>query len=178
MWCAARTCSGRPACIACCSRCSICRCRTITITGWCWIAKAASSPNRRRPPGCASYGRRVQRLRISASLSDLPHSRGLMAKARRQKTAKKRSAAPRWRASRRRRSATEVALASLAHEIRTPLTSILALAELLYASDLPEREQRWAEAIRDAADHLARLTELVVDAAKPDAARLEPRAES
>jgi CheY-like chemotaxis protein/nitrogen-specific signal transduction histidine kinase len=98
-----------------------------------------------------------------------------MAKARRKKSAKKkkRSASPR-----RRRSATEVALASLAHEIRTPLTSILALAELLHASDLPDREQRWAEAIRGAADHLARLTELVVDAARPDAAGFELRAES
>ena len=89
-----------------------------------------------------------------------------MAKARRKKTAK------------RRRSATEVALASLAHEIRTPLTGILALAELLHASDLPDREQRWAEAIRGAADHLGRLTELVVDAAKPDAAGFKLREES
>jgi CheY-like chemotaxis protein/anti-sigma regulatory factor (Ser/Thr protein kinase) len=86
-----------------------------------------------------------------------------MAKTRRRKSAGK--------------SATEVALASLAHEIRTPLTGILALAELLHASDLPDREQRWAEAIRDAADHLARLTELVVDAAKSDATGFEPRAE-
>jgi len=71
-----------------------------------------------------------------------------------------------------------VALASLAHEIRTPLTSILALAELLHASDLPEREQGWAEAIRGAADHLARLTELVIDTTKPDATGFELRAES
>jgi signal transduction histidine kinase len=76
----------------------------------------------------------------------------------------------RRRKSPRKKSATEVALASLAHEIRTPLTGILALAELLNASDLPERERRWAETIRGAADHLARLTELVVDAAKADAA--------
>src|SRR5258708_37965778 len=94
-----------------------------------------------------------------------------MAKIRRKKSAKQRSAAPRRRASPRRRSAPEVALASLAHEIRTPLTGILALAELLHASDLPERERRWAEAIRSAADHLARLTELVVDAAKSDVAK-------
>ena len=30
-WCAAAICSGRPACTGCCSSCSICRCRTITI---------------------------------------------------------------------------------------------------------------------------------------------------
>src|SRR3954453_16203223 len=60
----------------------------------------------------------------------------------------------------------EVALAGLAHDIRTPLTGILALSQLLQASELPKRERGWAEAIRGAADHLARLTTLVVDAAK------------
>jgi CheY-like chemotaxis protein/nitrogen-specific signal transduction histidine kinase len=89
---------------------------------------------------------------------------------KRKKTAKRKSAGRRSTPRRRRASATDVALASLAHEIRTPLTSILALAELLHASDLPEREQRWAEAIRGAADHLARLTSLVVDSAKADSA--------
>ena len=62
--------------------------------------------------------------------------------------------------------AIEVALAGLAHDIRTPLTGILALSELLAASDLPKRERGWAEAIRGASDHLAQLTTLVVDAAK------------
>src|SRR5215218_4104826 len=100
-----------------------------------------------------------------------------MAKSKRKTSAKKRRAVPRRRAA-SRRSATEVALASLAHEIRTPLTGILALAELLNASDLPDRERRWAETIRGAADHLARLTALVVDAAKADAAGLALRAES
>ena len=42
----------------------------------------------------------------------------------------------------RRTGATEVALAGLAHDIRTPLTGMLALADLLLASDLPERERR------------------------------------
>ena len=54
----------------------------------------------------------------------------------------------------------------------------LALAELLHTSDLPERERRWAETIRGAADHLARLTAFVVDAAKVDAAGLALRGES
>ena len=70
------------------------------------------------------------------------------------------------RATPRAARAIEIALAGLAHDIRTPLTGILALADLLLASDLPEREQRWAAAIKDAAEHLARLTTLVVDAAK------------
>jgi CheY-like chemotaxis protein len=101
-----------------------------------------------------------------------------MPKAKRKKSTQRRRPAARRRKTARRRSAIEVAVASLAHEIRTPLTGILALAELLNASDLPERERRWAEAIRDAADHLARLTSLMVDAAKPDATELALRAES
>lgn len=82
-------------------------------------------------------------------------------------------------ARRRRRSprAIEVALAGLAHDIRTPLTGILALAELLSASDLPERELRWAVAIKGASEHLARLTTLVVDAAKAEVAGLVLRTE-
>jgi CheY-like chemotaxis protein len=104
-----------------------------------------------------------------------------MAKTTRKRTAEKsanrKPAKRRRKSSRRRGSETDVALASLAHEIRTPLTGILALAELLHTSDLPERERRWAEAIRGAADHLARLTTLVVDAAKDDASGLAPGAE-
>ena len=74
-------------------------------------------------------------------------------------------------------AAIEVALAGLAHDIRTPLTGILALSQLLQASELPQRERGWAEAIRGAADHLARLTSIVVDAAKADATGLVLRQE-
>jgi CheY-like chemotaxis protein len=92
-----------------------------------------------------------------------------MAKAK----SKKRARAAGKRGSRPRgRRATEVALAGLAHDIRTPLTGILALSQLLQASDLPQRERGWAEAIHGAADHLARLTTIVVDAAKAKTARL------
>jgi CheY-like chemotaxis protein len=70
------------------------------------------------------------------------------------------------------RRAVETALASLAHDIRTPLTGILALSDLLVASDLPERERGWARSIRGAADHLAQLTSIVLDAVKADRAGL------
>ena len=62
--------------------------------------------------------------------------------------------------------ATEAALAAFAHEVRTPLTGILALSELLAASDLPERERSWAAAVKSAAEHLAQLTTLVVGGTK------------
>jgi len=68
--------------------------------------------------------------------------------------------------------AIEVALAGIAHDIRTPLTGIVALAELLASSDLSQREREWANAIKSGADHLAALTTLIVDAAKADAAGL------
>jgi CheY-like chemotaxis protein len=70
-----------------------------------------------------------------------------------------------------------MALAALAHDVRTPLTGILALAELLAASDIGERERGWAIAIRNAAEHLAQLTTVVTDAVKADAADLVLRRE-
>ena len=66
----------------------------------------------------------------------------------------------------------EAALAGVVHDIRTPLTGIVALAELLAASDLGARERAWASAIKSGADHLTALTTLIVDAVKTDAAGL------
>jgi CheY-like chemotaxis protein len=65
-----------------------------------------------------------------------------------------------------------MALAALAHDIRTPLTGILALAELLAASDIGARERGWAAGIKSAAEHLSQLTTVVADAVKADAATL------
>jgi CheY-like chemotaxis protein/anti-sigma regulatory factor (Ser/Thr protein kinase) len=62
--------------------------------------------------------------------------------------------------------ASEAALAAFAHDIRTALTGILALGELLASSNLGERERRWAAGIKGSAEHLASLTTLVIDAAK------------
>jgi CheY-like chemotaxis protein len=60
----------------------------------------------------------------------------------------------------------EAALAAFAHEVRTPLTGILAISGLLATSDLNERERRWVDTIKAGAEHLARLATLFVDAAK------------
>src|SRR6185312_3869170 len=73
--------------------------------------------------------------------------------------------------------AIEAALAGIAHDIRTPLTGIVALAELLASSDLGKREREWAAALKSGADHLAALTTLIVDAAKAEADRLTLRRE-
>ncbi len=73
--------------------------------------------------------------------------------------------------------AIEAALAGIAHDIRTPLTGIVALAELLASSDLGKREREWANAIKSGADHLAALTTLIVDAAKAEAVGITLRKE-
>jgi CheY-like chemotaxis protein/nitrogen-specific signal transduction histidine kinase len=60
----------------------------------------------------------------------------------------------------------ETALAAFAHEVRTPLTGILAISDLLATSDLGARERRWADTIKAGAEHLASLATLFVDAAR------------
>ncbi|MBY0381765.1 MAG: response regulator [Xanthobacteraceae bacterium] len=63
-------------------------------------------------------------------------------------------------------SLVEAALAAFAHEVRTPLTGILAISSLLATSDLGERERRWVDTIKTGAEHLSALASLYVDAAK------------
>jgi CheY-like chemotaxis protein/nitrogen-specific signal transduction histidine kinase len=94
-----------------------------------------------------------------------------MAKARRKApaTRKTRRAKPgRKRAPQLSRRAIETTLAELAHEIRTPLTGILALGELLATAGLPPREREWAMAIKTTGEHLTMLTSLIVDAVRAD----------
>jgi CheY-like chemotaxis protein len=69
-------------------------------------------------------------------------------------------------------NANDAVLAVFAHDIRTALTGILALGELLASSNLGERERRWAFGITTSVQHLASLTTLVIDAAKADAGSL------
>ncbi|MHC2254047.1 signal transduction histidine kinase/CheY-like chemotaxis protein [Bradyrhizobium embrapense] len=69
----------------------------------------------------------------------------------------------------------ETALAAFAHEVRTPLTGILAISNLLATSDLGERERRWVDTIKAGAEHLASLATLFVDAARSEGPGLEIR---
>ena len=71
--------------------------------------------------------------------------------------------------------ATEAALAAFAHEVRTPLTGILAISDLLATSDLGERERRWVDTIKAGAEHLASLATLFVDAARSGSSGLGVR---
>ena len=69
----------------------------------------------------------------------------------------------------------EAALAAFAHEVRTPLTGILAISNLLATSDLDERERRWVDTIKAGAEHLASLATLFVDAARSNGPGLAVR---
>ena len=115
--------------------------------------------------------------------------RGLMARSR---SSKKKSAAKPARRLRKQRAATpqapakppaeapsageaEASLVAYAHDIRTALTGILALSELLASSTIGERERRWASGIKGSAEHLSALTTLMIDAAKADGGTLKLR---
>lgn len=81
---------------------------------------------------------------------------------------------PRMRAP-RADAMVEQALAMFAHEVRTPLTGILAVSDLLATSDLSERERRWVDTIKTGAEHLAGLATLFVDAARNHSSKLDLR---
>jgi CheY-like chemotaxis protein len=73
-----------------------------------------------------------------------------------------RGTSPRARAADR----LTLALASFAHEVRTPLNGILAFSELLLDAKLSAQPHGWAQAMHSAAQHLERLTTAVVDGAR------------
>jgi CheY-like chemotaxis protein len=100
------------------------------------------------------------------------------ARTKKKRPARKRAAkaaAVRSRATERAASPVETALAAFAHEVRTPLTGILAVSDLLATSELGERERRWVETIKAGAEHLAGLATLFVDAARSGKPGLEIR---
>jgi CheY-like chemotaxis protein len=101
----------------------------------------------------------MSRLRRSKELQNRRPTKTRVSKsiARTQGKPPRKSAAP---------GVVEVALAAFAHEVRTPLTGILAISDLLATSDLDERERRWVDTIKAGAEHLASLATLFVDAAK------------
>ena len=91
------------------------------------------------------------------------------------KRALRRRAASARRQGRSRAGMVEAALAAFAHEVRTPLTGILAISNLLATSDLDERERRWVDTIKAGAEHLASLATLFVDAARSGGPGLQVR---
>ncbi|MEP6632599.1 MAG: ATP-binding protein [Luteimonas sp.] len=64
-------------------------------------------------------------------------------------------------------------LATLGHEVRTPMTGVLGMSELLLDTDLDTAQRSYAESIRIAGNHLMRLVNDALDLARIEAGRLE-----
>lgn len=64
-------------------------------------------------------------------------------------------------------------LATLGHEVRTPMTGVLGMSELLLATPLDDRQRSFAESIRRAGEHLMRLVNDALDLARIEAGKLE-----
>jgi two-component system, sensor histidine kinase len=100
-----------------------------------------------------------------------------MVRSKSKKTSAAKPARGRRRSAEPSPRANAAALAAFAHDIRTTLTGILALGELLASSNLGERERLWAAGIKESAEHLAALTTLVIDDAKAETGSFSLRAE-
>jgi len=64
-------------------------------------------------------------------------------------------------------------LANLGHEVRTPMTGVLGMSELLLSTELDATQQGQVQAIRRAGDHLLRLVNDALDLARIEAGRFE-----
>jgi signal transduction histidine kinase len=64
-------------------------------------------------------------------------------------------------------------LATLGHEVRTPMTGVLGMSELLQASHLDTRQRSQVDAIRRAGEHLLRLVNDALDLARIEAGKLQ-----
>jgi len=64
-------------------------------------------------------------------------------------------------------------LATLSHEVRTPMTGVLGMTELLLGTPLQARQRGYAESIRNAGQHLLRLVNDTLDLARIEADKLQ-----
>jgi two-component system sensor histidine kinase BarA len=64
-------------------------------------------------------------------------------------------------------------LATMSHEIRTPMNGMLVMAELLAGTDLPARQQRYAETIVRSGQTLLTIINDILDLSKIEAGKLE-----
>jgi signal transduction histidine kinase/sugar lactone lactonase YvrE len=85
-----------------------------------------------------------------------------------------------WQLALHKRSLAEQAseaktrfLATLGHEVRTPMTGVLGMSELLLGTPLDARQRGYAESIRGAGNHLLRLVNDALDLARIESGRLE-----
>ena len=64
-------------------------------------------------------------------------------------------------------------LATLGHEVRTPMTGVLGMSELLQGTALDPRQRSHVDAIRRAGEHLLRLVNDALDLARIEAGKLQ-----
>ncbi|HVR81769.1 MAG TPA: two-component regulator propeller domain-containing protein [Luteimonas sp.] len=64
-------------------------------------------------------------------------------------------------------------LATLGHEVRTPMTGVLGMSELLLGTQLDTRQRGYTESIRNAGNHLLRLVNDALDLARIETGKLE-----
>jgi signal transduction histidine kinase/ligand-binding sensor domain-containing protein/CheY-like chemotaxis protein len=89
-----------------------------------------------------------------------------------------------WQLAEHKRSLAEQAslaktrfLATLGHEVRTPMTGVLGMSELLLGTQLDTRQRSYTESIRRAGEHLLRLVNDALDLARIEAGKLELEAQ-
>ncbi|MCC7632670.1 hybrid sensor histidine kinase/response regulator [Stenotrophomonas rhizophila] len=68
-------------------------------------------------------------------------------------------------------------LANLGHEVRTPMTGVLGMSELLLGSPLDARQRGWTESIRHAGEHLLHLVNDALDLARIESGKLQLQAQ-
>ena len=64
-------------------------------------------------------------------------------------------------------------LATLGHEVRTPMTGVLGMSELLLETTLDPRQRGYTESIRGAGEHLLRLMDDALDLARIESGKLQ-----
>ncbi|MCM2336125.1 MAG: ATP-binding protein, partial [Pseudomonas sp.] len=64
-------------------------------------------------------------------------------------------------------------LATLGHEVRTPMTGVLGMSELLLSTDLDTRQRGYVQSIHGAGEHLLRLVNDALDLARIESGKLE-----
>ncbi len=65
-------------------------------------------------------------------------------------------------------------LANMAHEIRSPMTTILGFSSLLQSSALNEKQKKQIDTLASSADHLLELIDQILDYAKVKSGRINP----
>ena len=68
-------------------------------------------------------------------------------------------------------------LATMSHEIRTPMNGIMVMAEMLAASEMPQRQRRFAEVIANSGSSLLAIINDILDFSKIEAGKMELESE-